>query len=575
MSEIDDIHIKMVKNISILGGLMLIWVGLFAQEPPKFRPGPPRPPQDSVSQKKIQILNTDVLTFERRNGEPIQKLIGNVRILQDSTYFYCDSAYNYEQINRLEAFGHVRIVMSDSVELIADRLDYDGNERIAKVYDNITLTDKAVILTTDRLVYYRSESYGTYLDGGELLNDQDTLTSITGHYYSNRKMAYFQEDVVLNSPDYVLTTDTLGYNTEIKVAYFISPTSIISDDGEILATRGEYDSENKFIELYERSTVKDTTYILTADSLYYDDSTNFGRALGDIYIQQEDSTLEIRGEIGTFKRDTDESVVTKEAVAIQYMEDDTLYMFADTLFSYKDSNDNRIFKAYYNVSFYMNDMQGKADSMVYFFSDSMMILFRDPILWSDVNQMTGDTVFIWMKNGQADSMRVSRNGFLASEEDTVGFNQIKGKEIRAKFRDNQLSRLHVIGNSESIYFNKNDEGGYEGMNQCLAQEMLISFKDNEVVKIRFNSNPEGTYKPIFEILFETNELEGMRWRITEKPEHPLDHDTGEIHIPETTPRSRPPSSEPQLDEKPSREGEEAIIPEEKPKAVAPKPKAKG
>ncbi len=476
--------------------------------------------------KQIQILNADVLTFVRRNGEPIQKLIGNVKILQDSTYFFCDSAYHLEQANRLEAYGNVRVLMPDSVELVADRIEYDANTRIADVYDHITLTDNDVILTTDRMIYDRNEKFGKYLRGGELLNGQDTLTSITGYYYSQENMAYFRQKVKLKSPDYTLTTDTLGYNTKTKVAYFISPTLIVSDEGEILATVGEYDSENKEIELFGRSTVKDSTYILTADSLFYKDTTSFGRAIGNIFIQQEDSTFEIRGQYGTFKRDTDESMVTKEAVAIQYMDDDTLYMFADTLFSYKDSTENRIFRAYHEVSFYMNNMQGKADSMVYFFSDSMMILYTDPILWSEANQLTGDTINIWMKNSQADSMWVGNSSFLATEEDTIGFDQIKGKEMRAKFRDNKLVRLHVIGNSESIYFNKNEEGGYEGMNKCLAQEMFIFFKDNEVSKIRFSANPEGTYHPIHEILFETNELEGLDWRIIEKPERPTVGESG-------------------------------------------------
>jgi len=554
-------NIFSVRKAWLLPALLLAGCACLKAQQPGQKPGP-RPVyqtegEKEAASKRIHILHANYLSIEKMNDESVQKLIGNVRILQDSTYFYCDSAYHFEQSNQLKAFGHVKVEMPDSVVLLANRMDYDGNEKVAYVYDDIVLTDHEVVLTTDRLVYYRLERYGKYEDGGQIKNEQDTLTSMTGYYYPDEHKAYFRENVDLKSPDYTLATDTLGYHTELKIAYFMSPTIIVSDDGEILATRGTYDSRYKKIELFERSVVKDSTYILTADSLFYTDSTNFGLALGNIFIQQEDSSLEIRGNYGTFNRQTNESVVTQGAVAIQYMDDDTLYMFADTLYSRKDSNDNRIFRAYHHLSFYMNEMQGKADSMVYFFTDSMMILYADPVLWSDMNQLTGDTVRIWMKASKADSMWVGRNSFMVGEEDTVGYNQIKGKEMRAKFRDNQLARLHVIGNSESIYYNKNDEGHYEGMNECIAQEMIISLVDNEVRKIRFNADPEGKYHPIHEVLFQEFQLDGMRWRIAERPLRPqptsggsfrpLFHgQNGPPELPPTTlPDSEAPNSIPQ------------------------------
>ncbi|MEM7657363.1 MAG: hypothetical protein AAF399_14610, partial [Bacteroidota bacterium] len=369
-------------------------------------------------------------------------------------------------------------------------------------------------------------------------------------------------------------------------------------------------------------------------------------------------TMQIMGQYGRFKRDTDESMVTDSAVAVQFMDGDTLFIFADTLFSTKiyrlipkssldslsldslgrdsllaqidslagdslqsdsllaegvdsieppepipgmipgepfgpplpkdsvlmgggmlpdpdqeldslamllpdpplppeliapptpdsalaaiapDSSDMgppiavpavpmdtleiRIFKAYRNVRFFMNDMQGRADSMVYFYDDSLIYLFRDPVLWSDENQMSGDTVAVWMKDNQADSMWVGANSFVVSEEDTVGFNQIKGTELRAKFRDNQIDQLHVIGATESIYFVKDDKDtvnvSYQGLNQSQSEEMKMYFEENEVDKIVFLKQPSGVFKPFYEVLAGSNELAGMRWRITERPERPV------------------------------------------------------
>lgn len=600
--------------------------------------------EDSAKTKRVKILNAELLTFEQVDGIGIQKLIGNVQLQQDSTLFFCERAFLFEDDNRVEAFENVRVEMPDSVFLYGDRMEYDGNTRIAEVYDNITLTDQQSVLTTDRLTFYREEDYGYYQGGGKLVDGESVLTSEIGYYYPNRDMAYFRKDVVLDNPDYHLETDTLGYNTETKEAFFLTITNIKSKDGNIQTTSGSYDTENSKVNLFERSTVEDSSYTLTADSLYYIDEDNIGLARGNVVVEQEDSSLQIRGDFGRFNRDTDRSLVTQNAVAIQFFDDDTLFIFADTLLSGKeirltpipedslaldslaidslgqdslmvpeivldsatmdslrrdsiitvpvqvpdssieeisaqlfdstpdsadysfnppqliardtieayaaltdtlalsqdsvdigpplpppppvpmDTQEVRVFRAYYNVRFFMNDMQGRADSLVYYYDDSLIYLFDDPVLWSEQNQITGDTIIIWMKNNEADSMWIGKDGFLVSQEDTVGFNQIKGKELRVKFENNEIDWMHVVGNSESIYFVKDNkdtlQNSYQGMNQSLSQEMKMFFEANEVKKILFLSKPEGTFSPMFEVLFEPNRLEGMQWRITERPEKP-------------------------------------------------------
>ncbi|RMG67983.1 MAG: hypothetical protein D6722_12305 [Bacteroidetes bacterium] len=553
-------------------------------------PAQPAAPADSAVER-VRIRNATFLTFQRREGEEdVQKLIGKVHLEHDSTQFFCDSAYVFEQSNRFEAFSRVRVEMPDSVFLYCDRLSYDGDTRIAEVYDRITLTDQQSILTTDRLTYMRDEDYGFFRDGGKLVDDESVLTSVYGYYYPNEDMAYFKERVKLVHPDYTLTTDTLGYNTETKVATFLDSTLIVSEDGEIETSNGSYDTENSRVELFGRSLVKDSAYTLVADTLFYTDRTKLGTARGNILIRQEDSTLEIRGQYGTFNRETDESLVTDEAVGIQMFEDDTLYIFADTLLFLEetrlvwpkvdtlgaapgdtlmadssqaladslgpplppaldtlapapllltpdslagpppppelipDSVTVRQFKAFHQVRFFMNDMQGRADSMLYMFDDSLIYLYQDPVLWSDENQLSGDTIIVWLKNRKADSLWVGRNSFVVSREDTVGYNQLKGNTLRAKFRNNELVRLEMIGNAESIYFVRDDKDTvqvtYQGMNQALAQRMTIYLADNEVQKIVFRSKPEGTFHPFFEIYNQPNRLDGMQWRITERPERP-------------------------------------------------------
>ncbi len=537
---------------------------------------------DTAAMKRIRILNADSLVFRKTGGEAIQKLIGKVKMKQDSTLFLCDSAYFYENKNLIEAFSEVRVKMSDSVSLYADELKYDGETRIAEVYDNILLTDLVSELRTDRMTYYRKEKYGKFVEGGSLKDKESVLTSDRGYYYPDLDKAYFKGNVKLDHPDYLLETDTMGYDTDSKIANFLTYTLITSEDGIIETTQGSYDTENKKIDLLERSSLQDSSYTLTANTIRYTDDDNMGIATGDVLVTQEDSSLEIRGQFGIFNRKTDESTLTQDPVAIQFMDEDTLYIFADTLRAVKqqlirpileiapdtsvkikvdslsppsvkdsasmnsaadndtlsqdslpspapiqkgaDTTDRRVFLGNYDVYFFMNDMQGRCDSMIYLYDDSIIYLYQDPVLWSEQGQITGDTIKIWMKNNEVDSMWVGPNGFLVSQADNIGFDQIKGKEFRVKFRNNELAYLHVIGNAESIYYiAEEDSAGrssYEGMNQALSQEMTLYFSNNDLDKILFKAKPSGTYSPIHEVIFKENILAGMKWRIEEKPQKP-------------------------------------------------------
>ncbi|MEZ4827437.1 MAG: OstA-like protein [Bacteroidia bacterium] len=600
----------MRKKIYYWFGLLFFITGALGSL--KLQAQPVRPgvvTADTARTKRVEILHASVLSYLRSQEVEFEKLVGRVEMKQDSTLFFCDSAYFFETDHRLEAYSKVRIEMPDSVFLFGEKLTYDTESKISEVYKKIRLTNQDVVLTTDRLTYLRNEEYGFYREGGKMVDGDNVLTSILGYYYPNRDMAYFRDSVKLVNPDYVLVTDTLGYDTENKISYFLTKTYITSEDGEIETENGNYDTERGIVNLYSRSIVRDSSYLLVADTLTYFDKRDLGFARGDVQVFQDDSSLQIRGGLAQFNRKTDESWVTRQAVAIHTFDDDTLYVMADTLFSVKqqkiirkrfpsrpttdslekraseetaaplqtdslvadpvltdtvnktspipdsletvvlidtidaaevknlvgppqtndalyreDTVETRLVKAYHNVRFFMNDLQGRADSMVYFYDDSVMYLYNDPVLWSDENQLTGDTIIIWMKNEKADSMWVGKDGFLASREDTVGYNQIKGKEMRVKFKENEIYKMHILGNSESIYFAKNEDDTthifYEGMNKALSQEMMIYFEDNEVMRIVFLTQPEGTYYPFYKIVFEANQLDGLKWRIRERPEKP-------------------------------------------------------
>lgn len=475
----------------------------------------------------LDIINTDVFRQEEINGRVVRKLLHNVHLRQDSTDFFCDSAYHYVDSNIIFAYSRVKILMSRKISLYADRLTYDGETKIANLYNNITLRDSAVTLRTNRLTYYRKEDYGKYFTGGTLENGSNVLTSKEGYYYPGQKMAYFKRNVKLVSqdetdtvPDYTLLTDTLGYNTDAEIAYFLAPTTVTGSANNIYTEGGYYDTKNKEAYFTKRAHLADTAYSIYGDTIYYDQGTDRGHAEGHIILLDKDSSLTIYGNKAEFESDPETSYITDSCYAIQILEGDTLYLFSDTLRVVDDSLKGRIFYSYYDVKIFMNGLQGICDSLVYLYEDSTILFFRDPVLWSEENQILGDTVKIFLKKSQIDSMSIPLAPFLITQEDTVGFDQIKGKALQAKFLDNKIFRMWISGNTESIYYAKDDKDVYMGMNRAKCKEMKVNFAENKPSRILFAGQPEGSFSPMHEVLFKENKLEGFVWRAEERPEKP-------------------------------------------------------
>ncbi len=496
----------------------------------------------------LEILNSDITSFEKSNaGASVRKLIGNVHVRQDTNVVWCDSAYYYKDRNVLDAFSRVHVQMGDSINLYADRASYDGNTKIAEVYSNIRLTDGKATLTTNRMTYYRNQRYGYYQGGGQLKDSSSTLTSLQGYYYSNRAESLFKDSVKLAMPEYMLYADSLRYRTGSKTAVFVAPTRMYgktpAKKNEMLYTEGGYyDSRGKETFLYQNPFIRDSASTTWADSIYYRDRDDKGWAHCRVQILTNDSALFIGGDKVVFKRKKRWSLVTENPFVLQKGENDTLALFADTLFVQEDSlriteaPDTSVtparpgrsyfkkyqpMRAYHNVRFAMREMQGVADSLEYERVDSVITLYREPAVWAKENQLTGDTIRIWMKQKMADSLRVYGNGFIASRETAKFFNQIQSDQIYGKFKKNKLQRMLADIEAEVVYFTKDKQADSSekltGVNRGTSASLLAFFKDNKPQKFILIKGVSGKYSPIHEVVLNPPRLSRFNWRGGARP----------------------------------------------------------
>ncbi|MDB5281844.1 MAG: hypothetical protein JWO06_919 [Bacteroidota bacterium] len=475
-------------------------------------------PTDTTQKKEVEIISSDLLKFQEVDGKKITKLVGNVELKQGAVLMWCDSANLDKETNSVDAWGRVHI-NQDTVNAYSRYLKYDANKKFAKLQGDAKLSDSKMILYTEELFYDTKEKVSYYLDKGRVLKDSTVIVSKKGYYYSKFSDAYFQGDVKITDPNYTLTSDTLKYNVNTKISTFYGNTIIINKGSRILCNNGWYDSKADVSSFGKNTVVVNPPQRLLADSLYYERFRGFGKAIG--LFQWVDSSMEteIFGHYGEYFDVQQYIMATQKPLLIYKMDKDSLFLNADTLKSMTTSETDTVrnFFAYHKVRMYMKDMQGVSDSMYYSFKDSIFRMYYKPVMWNEEVQMSGDTLYLYTKNKKADKFSIYKSGFIISPAGTKYFDQIKGINIFGHFQDNELRKMDVIGNAESLYFGKDDKNKYLGSNRATSTNIGIYFKDKKIDRIVFLKKPDAVFTPIKMMVPDQFKLKDFNWQIDRKP----------------------------------------------------------
>ncbi len=474
--------------------------------------------------KKVEIVQASSLEGSKINGIEVRRLVGDVIFKQDNTLMYCDSALFYESTNSIDAFGNIRIEGPDA-KLYGETLHYDGNSKSSRVVKNVRLTDGKMELTTDAMNYDLSTEVADYNTGGKVIDNENVLTSQRGYYYSKDKMVFFKDNVVLVNPKYIMNSDTLKYNTTTATAFFYGPSTIQStgkDSAYIYCENGWYNTKTEKSFFSKHAFIQTRENILNGDSILYDRKEGIGRAFKNVMVTDTTQKIIINGNYAYVNEKTNRSLVTGKTMLTKIFDKDSMYLHADTLYAVNDSlTKEKTYFAYKHVRIYKTDLQGKCDSLVYSSKDSTISFYSDPVLWSNQNQLTADSISILLSGSKIYSMNLRVNSFISSSQDSLRFNQIKGRDMIGYFKDNNLYKINVIGNGQTIYYLRNNKNQLTGVNRAESSDLMIFLNDSKVQKISLLNKPDATLYPIKELQPHELKLKGFNW-LNEKQPHSKD-----------------------------------------------------
>ena len=485
------------------------------------------------SESRIYLLHSDRLFHDTQIDAKAQILVGNVQFRHDDVFMYCDSALFYEASNSLDAFGNVRMVQGDTVSLVGDVMYYDGLDKLARVRNNVVLIHGQMTLYTDSLDYDRLYNVGYFFEGGRIVTTDNEMTSDWGEYRPETKVAVFNYNVHMVSPAppqqtrTTLLTDTLYYNTVTSVANARGPSTI--DDGgcHIYTEFGYMNSKSNDLTLLMRSEMSNNGKKLIGDSIVWNSVDSIGEAFGNVVYTDLLNKNAMTGNYCYYDDRTGYSLGTDSACIIDFSQGaDTMYMHADSIkmysFNLKTDSAYRTMHAYNHVRMFRRDMQGVCDSLVFQTRDSIMTMYKDPIVWTGSQQLLGEEIQAFMNDSTIDSIYVLRQTLSCERLDSLHYNQVAGHEMHSYMENGELKMTHVIGNVIVNYFPLDEDSLLIAMNHMESTEMKMFMGENRRMKKIWMPAATGTFYPIPMIPGDVRFLENFQWFDYVRPLDPQD-----------------------------------------------------
>lgn len=468
--------------------------------------------------KKIVIEYADFADVNQTEIPDALLLSGHVRMNHDGVRFLCNKAYYFQKENYVKAFGEVQMIQGDTLFMNSKYAEYNGNVKQAYATGKVNLRSPDMNLATDTLRFDRNSQQAYYTCNGVITNRENVLKSKSGRYYVGEKKFQFLTAVTLTNPKYVVKSNHLDYYNNSGHSYLFGPSTITSKENFIYTEKGFYDSRKNVGHFLRKSYIKYKDRRIEGDSLFYNRTKEFASASRNVKITDSINKGIVKGHYAELYKQKDSMFVTKRAVAINLVENDSIYIHGKLLMVTGKPNE-RVVRAYPNARFFKKDLSGKCDSIHSSQKTNLTQLIGKPILWNFDNQMTGDVMHLIGndKTEKLDSLKVLNNAFIASRDTLgTGYNQVKGVNLFGKFKDNKLYEVDVVKNTEVLYFLRNDQKELIGINKNVSSRINMTMEGNTINTMTFFTDVDGDIYPENELPENARKLKGFIWREDER-----------------------------------------------------------
>jgi len=449
------------------------------------------------SGKWIQIRHADVLRFDK-NRSDAQILLGSVCCEHEGTFLYCDSAF-IRGSKWMDAYGNVRIVKGDSLQITGNEMNYDATNKRAVITGSVICIHKNMRMETPELYYNTEKNIAGYFSGATIYNQQTVLKSKHGHYVAKEEMLYFHYDVEITDPEFRMKSDTLKYYLPGKTAYFFGPSVIFNDKDYIYCLNGFYDTQKQISSFGKGSLLQSENVRMEGDSLFYNHKTEQGISLKKVRITDTSEKSNLYGQYAYYQAKGPFFWITGRALYSRKAEKDSLHLHADTLRYHVVDSTHKYIRAGRNVKIFHPGYQVWCDSLYFRNTDSSLHLYGKPLLWSGLMQCSSDTMHVFLSDTGIRYVLLKNKVLMVQKADSIEknnfFHQATGEDALLYFNGYEPHFGILKGENDVIYFIRSKKK-YTGMSRTHSGESRLYFKNGDLNKAVSKGKINGNVIPI-------------------------------------------------------------------------------
>ena len=190
----------------------------------------------------------------------------------------------------------------------------------------------------------------------------------------------------------------------------------------------------------------------------------------------------------------------------------------------KDSTKISFLTAIGNVKVFKKDLQVVTDSLEYNAIDSLIRMYKRPLIWNDpTRQYTSDSLFAVVRGQHLEKASLMSDAFVTiQEEDAISYDQIRSTEMMAYFdTTGTIRRFDALGDADAIFYIKEDST-YATINITKSKMLSAGFKDGEIDVVHYYDASKSDAYPLAQTRKEQRTLKGFEWQQEKRPTGPWD-----------------------------------------------------
>ena len=495
---------------------------------------------------------TDTLSYFK-DGD-VAHLVGEVALQQGSRQLWTTNL-TYFLGKRYGEYNNGGILVDKSLQVSSRKGIYWAGREEVQFRDSVVVLHPKFNLTADSMRYLASIERVIFTGPTNINTKASKIYCEGGYYDLKTELAEFNVNPRYTGKNKKATADTIRYHAiegEVEMAgnvrvedegRVITGTSLryLENTGEtwikgepahysdsirsIISPEIFYNEKTNQVSTKGGGEISDGGLILKAEQFEFDQNTGVGFASGNVQWRDTIQDIGIIADQIRYQQKTGYMLADGKTRPLFFtiIDGDTLFISADTLNMWNaiDStigNDTiRMMRAYYNVRLYKSNMQGIADSLSFQGKDSLFIFYGSPVLWTDTTQFSADTISMHLRNKQIEDIHLTRKAMIVSEILATYYDQIKGKNIVARLDSSEIKDMMVTGNAESVYYTRDDQSAFIGVNKTVCSRMFFTFNDGQIHLLKYYGENASSLIPMHEAQHNALRLEGFHWRAEERP----------------------------------------------------------